>query len=160
MPRKKKSEESKGLKGKKGKKNLEEPERFSLEAELSKRDKGSAKPERNPEVPDDSLDEDDFNFRGAEFEQELRRVLVGLEEKSPLENLIPRGSQLEGTVIFAPRVSEPSGKTEVKGKDYKSNNYNPKYTENNYGEKTPGYISGGNGNGSESSEDGRGKGNQ
>ena len=158
MPHKKKSEESKDLKWKKGKKNPEKPERFSLETELSEEDKKSAKPERNPEIPDDSLDEDDFNFRGAEFEQELRRVLVGLEEKSPLENLIPSGSQLEGAVIFAPRVSE--GKTEVKGKDYKSNNYNPEYAENNYGKKTPGYTSRGDGNSSEGSEGGRGNGNQ
>ena len=118
MPRKKKSEKSEGHAGRKSSDETE------LKIEISEKpaEKVSAGQE-------EALDEDDFNFSGVEFEQELRRVLAGIDSEPDFREMIPGGSPLEGVAISGLRSSgDSSSEADRKGLDYKDINYNPNYS--------------------------------
>lgn len=89
-------------------------------------------------LPGEDL-EDELDFNGIESSQDLRRLLgsSGFESMEIDNSDVP---QLEKTVIFAPRISFQENHIEIEDRNYASTNYNEKYNDSKYAEKTPGYV--------------------
>ncbi|MDE1848890.1 MAG: hypothetical protein KGH55_02565 [Nanoarchaeota archaeon] len=114
------------------KKSVELPEKREKKFEIIEKEKPLAN------LNEESLEEE-LDFNGAEFSQDLRRVLSTSEFQSmSVDN--SEIQPLERTAIFLPRPRFQESEMEIEDRNYASANYNEKYGENNYAAKTPGYV--------------------